>query len=62
MPSTNSHGPKTALTDARVSTDEQSRTGHSLRQLIEALRGYTIREGYEVLEELADPRRAELPW
>ena len=53
--------PNTAVLYVRVST-EQARIGRSLGQQIEALRGYTIREGYEVLEEVADPRGAELPW
>ena len=55
MPSTNGHGPKTAVLYARVSTDEQARSGYSLAQQIEALREYAAREGYEVLEEVADP-------
>ena len=55
MPSTNGHGPKRAILYARVSTDEQARSGYSLAQQIEALRGYAAREGYEVLEEVSDP-------
>ena len=55
MPSTNGHGPKQAILYARVSTDEQARSGYSLAQQIEALREYAAREGYEVLEEVADP-------
>jgi site-specific DNA recombinase len=55
MPSTNGHGPKRAILYARVSTDEQARSGYSLAQQIEALREYAAREGYEVLEEVADP-------
>ena len=55
MPSTNGHGPKKAILYARVSTDEQARSGYSLAQQIEALREYAAREGYEVLEEVADP-------
>jgi site-specific DNA recombinase len=55
MPSTNGHGPKTAILYARVSTDEQARSGYSLAQQLEALRGYATSEGYEVLEEVADP-------
>jgi site-specific DNA recombinase len=54
VPSTNGHGPKRAILYARVSTDEQARTGFSLAQQIEALRAYTAREGYEVLEEIQD--------
>jgi site-specific DNA recombinase len=55
MPSTNGHGPKRAILYARVSTDEQARSGYSLAQQIEALRDYAAREGYEVLEEVQDP-------
>ena len=43
---------------ARVSTDEQARSGYSLAQQLEALRVYAAREGYEVLEEVVDPDRA----
>jgi site-specific DNA recombinase len=55
MPSTNGHGPKRAILYVRVSTDEQARSGYSLAQQLEALREYAAREGYEVLEEVADP-------
>src|SRR5687768_12622415 len=55
MPNTNGHGPKRAILYARVSTDEQARSGYSLAQQIEALRAYAAREGYEVLEEVTDP-------
>src|SRR5919202_1765450 len=55
MPSTNGHGSKRAILYARVSTDEQARSGYSLAQQLEALRDYATREGYEVLEEVADP-------
>src|ERR687895_2501670 len=55
MPNTNGHGPKRAILYARVSTDEQARSGCSLAQQIEALREYSAREGYEVLEEVQDP-------
>jgi site-specific DNA recombinase len=59
MPSTNGHGLlKTAILYAilyaRVSTDEQARSGYSLAQQLEALREYAAREGYEVLEEVVD--------
>src|SRR5215217_5247856 len=54
MPSTNGHGPKRAILYARVSTDEQARSGYSLAQQLEALREYADREGYEVLEEVTD--------
>src|SRR5215217_4628076 len=59
MPSTNGHGLKRsvlwAILYARVSTDEQARSGYSLAQQMEALRAYAAREGYEVLEEIVDP-------
>jgi site-specific DNA recombinase len=54
MPSTNGHGPKRVVLYARVSTDEQARSGYSLAQQIEALRDYAARDGYEVLEEIED--------
>jgi site-specific DNA recombinase len=55
MPSTNRHGLKRAILYARVSTDEQARSGYSLAQQIEALRDYAAREGHEVAEEVLDP-------
>jgi site-specific DNA recombinase len=55
MQATNGHGPKNAILYARVSTDEQVRTGYSLRQQIERLRDLAASEGYEVLEEVTDP-------
>src|ERR671939_675874 len=55
MSSTNGHGPKQAILYARVSTDEQARSGYSLAQQLEALRDYANREGYEVLQEVTDP-------
>src|SRR5829696_8612666 len=59
MPSTYGHGLKRsvlwAILYARVSTDEQARSGYSLAQQMEALRAYAAREGYEVLEEIVDP-------
>jgi DNA invertase Pin-like site-specific DNA recombinase len=55
MPNTNGHGPKRTILYARVSTDEQARSGYSLAQQLEALRAYASREGYEVLEEVVDP-------
>src|SRR5215212_1324181 len=54
MPSTNGYGAKRAILYARVSTDEQARSGYSLAQQIEALREYAAREGYEILEEIED--------
>jgi site-specific DNA recombinase len=57
MPSANGSfaGPKQAILYARVSTDEQARSGYSLAQQLEALREYAAREGYEVLAEVDDP-------
>jgi site-specific DNA recombinase len=55
LSNTNGHGPKRAILYARVSTDEQARSGYSLAQQLEALREYASREGYEVLEEVSDP-------
>jgi site-specific DNA recombinase len=56
MPSANGSfaGPKRAILYARVSTDEQARSGYSFAQQLEALREYAAREGYEVLKEVAD--------
>ncbi len=54
MPSTNGHSPKQAILYARVSTEEQARSGYSLAQQLEALRQYAEREGYEILEEVKD--------
>jgi site-specific DNA recombinase len=55
MSKTNGHGPKRAILYARVSTEEQVRSGYSLAQQMEALRAYAAREGYEILEEVTDP-------
>jgi site-specific DNA recombinase len=55
MSSTNGHGLKRAILYARVSTDEQARSGYSLAQQLEDLRAYAAHEGYEILEEVADP-------
>lgn len=55
MPSNNGHGCRRAVLYARVSTEEQARSGYSLAQQLEALREYAAREGYEVLEEVTDP-------
>src|SRR3712207_3873658 len=54
MPSTD--GPTNrAILYARVSTDEQARSGYSLAQQLEALGEYAAREGYRILEEVKDP-------
>jgi site-specific DNA recombinase len=55
MPSTNGRHPKRAILYARVSTEEQARSGYSLAQQMETLRGYATREGYEIVEEVGDP-------
>ena len=55
MQETNGHGPMKAILYARVSTDEQARTGYSLRQQIERMREWAEFEGYEILEEVSDP-------
>jgi site-specific DNA recombinase len=55
MSSTNGHGPSRAILYARVSTEEQARSGYSLAQQMEALRDHATHEGYEVLEEVTDP-------
>ena len=61
MPNANGHGPYRAVLYARVSTDEQARSGHSLAQQIEAFKEYAAREGYEVLEEVVDPGERREP-
>jgi hypothetical protein len=54
MPDTKGDG-RAVVLYARVSTEEQARTGYSLAQQVEALREYAVREGYEILEEVIDP-------
>jgi site-specific DNA recombinase len=54
MPSTNGHGPKKAVLYARVSTDEQARTGYSLPEQLRVLREHAAGEGYEVVAEVED--------
>jgi DNA invertase Pin-like site-specific DNA recombinase len=65
MLSTNGHGLEKAvlwaILYARVSTDEQARSGYSLAQQLEALRDYAAREGYEVLEEVVDRTERRQP-
>lgn len=50
----NPRAPEWAVLYARVSTDDQARSGYSLAQQIEALRAHCAREGHEVLEEVLD--------
>jgi site-specific DNA recombinase len=54
MRSTNGQGSRRAILYARVSTDEQARSGYSLAQQMEALRDYARQEGYSVIEEVLD--------
>ncbi len=54
MQSINGYGCRKAILYARVSTEEQARSGYSLAQQCEALREYAAREGYEILEEVVD--------
>src|SRR5215210_3130665 len=55
MPSVNGHASRKAILYARVSTEEQARSGYSLAQQLEALREYAVREDYGILEEVEDP-------
>src|SRR5919107_811871 len=55
---TNGHGPRRVILYARVSTDEQARSGYSLSQQLEALREYAAHEGYEILDEISDPGKS----
>jgi len=50
-----SQTPKRAVLYARVSTDEQAKSGYSLTAQLEALRSFAEAEGYEVVEEISDP-------
>jgi site-specific DNA recombinase len=54
MTSTNGHGPKRAILYARVSTDEQAKSGYSIPEQLRELRSYAAREGYRVIEEAVD--------
>ena len=60
MPSSNGHVRKLAISYARVSPDEQARSGYSLAQQLEACRAWCDREGYEILEEVTDPGQSEV--
>jgi site-specific DNA recombinase len=55
---TNGHGHRRVILYARVSTDEQARSGYSLSQQLEALREYAAREGYEILDQVTDPGKS----
>src|ERR687889_661680 len=50
----NGRDARRAILYARVSTDEQARSGYSLSQQLKALREYASREGYEIVEEIED--------
>src|SRR5215208_3709402 len=50
----NGRDARRAVLYARVSTDEQAKSGYSLSQQLEALREYASREGYEIVEEIKD--------
>ena len=54
MQMANERDAKRAIFYARVSTDEQARSGYSPSQQLEALREYASREGYEIAEEIED--------
>jgi site-specific DNA recombinase len=54
MPSTNGHGPKRAVLYARVSTDEQAKSGFSIPGQLRELRVYAKRERLNVVEEIVD--------
>ena len=56
MNSINGHGPKRAILYARVSTEEQAKSGYTLAQQLEALREFATRERYEIIEEVIDPK------
>ena len=62
MPNTNGHGHKTAVLYARVSTDEQARSGYSLAQQIEALKASAAREGYGASRRWQTRVRAGRAW
>ena len=54
MLTTNGHTPKRAILYARVSTEEQAKSGYSLGQQMARLREYAATEGYDVLEVVTD--------
>ncbi len=59
MSSINGHGPKKkAVIYARAATKRGEESRSSISRQLEALRGYADREGYAVLEEVADPGRS----
>jgi site-specific DNA recombinase len=52
--STNGHGPQRAILYARVSTEEQAKSGYSIPEQLRELRAHAAREGYVVVEEAID--------
>src|SRR3712207_7513812 len=50
----NGHGARRAVLYARVSTEEQAKTGYSIPEQLRELRAYAAREGYRVVEEAVD--------
>src|SRR5918998_974673 len=54
MHNTNGHGPKRAILYARVSTDEQAKSGYSIPEQLRELRAYAVHQGYRVVEEAVD--------
>ena len=54
MGSVNSSTPIGVILYARVSTEEQAKSGYSLAQQLEVLRNHANREGYEILAEVED--------
>ena len=54
MVGTNSDSPKRAILYARVSTEEQGKSGYSIPDQLRELRAYAAREGYRVVEETVD--------
>ncbi len=54
MTSMNGQGGERAILYARVSTEEQAKTGYSIPEQPRELRAYAAREGYRVVEEVVD--------
>jgi site-specific DNA recombinase len=54
MPSTNGHGPETAILYARVSGEERAKKGYSLLDQKQGLRKWAAEEGHKVIEEIED--------
>ena len=62
MPSTNGRkGPKRAVLYARVSTDEQGKSGYSIPDQLRENRSYAAREGSEIVDDgHSGPLRTDL--